>query len=117
VEMGCHDAIFCAVPGHAHQFLSAEVGRQEGEAGDPNGHRAAGGQKVPAGGDLTPKPPADTEDEAEIDGEYQVINYGEFQRWTSAFPRILQKGNLSLSHANAGVRSWRISDGAVVWCH
>src|ERR1019366_1359610 len=90
IEVGRHDAIFCATPGHPHQFLSAEIGRQKGEARDPYGHRTAGGKKIPAGGDLASKPPADTEDETEINGKNRVIDYSEFQRWTSEIPQILQ---------------------------
>ena len=56
------------LPRHADQFLGAEIGRQEGEAGDPDGNRMAGGEKVAAGGDLLAKPPADAEDETEIEG-------------------------------------------------
>ena len=69
IEVGGHDAVLCAVARHAHQFLGAEIGRQEGQAGDPDGDRMAGGKEVPAGGDLLAKPPADTEDETEIDRE------------------------------------------------
>ena len=80
IEVGGHDAVLGAAARHADQFLGAEIGRQEGQAGDPDGHGMAGGQEVPAGGDFLAKAPADTEDESEIDDENCVINCSEFQR-------------------------------------
>ena len=42
VEVRRHDAVLGAGSRHADQFLRAEVGREEGQAGDPDGHRPAG---------------------------------------------------------------------------
>ena len=68
VEVRGHDAVLGADAAHADQFLRAEIGREEGQAGDPDRDRVAGGEKVAAGGDLLAKSPADAEDETEIDG-------------------------------------------------
>ena len=88
VEVGGHDAVLGAAAGHADQFLRAEIGRQEGEAGDPDGDGVAGGEEVLAGGDLPAESPSDAEDEPEIDCEDGVINRCEFQKRTSGMLRI-----------------------------
>ena len=72
---------------HADQFLGAEVGRQEGEAGDPDRNGAAGGEKVAAGRDLLAKAPADAQHEGEVEGQNDVVYRSECQSLT---PEVLR---------------------------
>ena len=59
IEVGGHDAILGAGGGHADEFLGAEVGRDECQAGDPDGNRTPGKKEIAAGGHLLPKHPPD----------------------------------------------------------
>jgi hypothetical protein len=54
--------------GPAHEFERAEVGGEEGEAGDPGGHFAAGQEEVVAGFGVGFEVEADAEDGDEVDG-------------------------------------------------
>ena len=126
VEVGGHDAVFGAVAGHADQFLGAEIGRQEGEAGDPDGDRVAGGEEVAAGGDLLAKPPADTEDETrntKPELRNQPLRVSKVNLWDVTDSK---NGNMSISQGSgdtpnsAGSRQTaltRQSHGATLWSH
>jgi len=46
--VGGHDAVLGAVAAHADEFLRAEVGGEEGEAGDPDGDGMSGGEEITA---------------------------------------------------------------------
>jgi len=70
-------------PGHPDQFLRAQIGGQEGEAGDPDWDGMAGCQEVAAGRDLLAQDPSDAEDEGEIQRQNDVVNGGQFQSRSS----------------------------------
>ena len=71
--MGGGDAIFGAAGGHADQFQRAEVGRDEGQAGDPGRDGAAGGEEVRGGLHVARQGEADADDETDINEEDGVI--------------------------------------------
>ena len=73
VVMRGRDAVLRAVGGHTQDLESAEVRRDEREAGDPGGHCAAGQQEVEAGADAAPRQPADPENREEIAAEDEVV--------------------------------------------
>ena len=59
---------------HADQFLRAEIGREEGQAGDPDRDGPAGGQEIVAGGNALLRPPSRCPDEGEIQRENRVVD-------------------------------------------
>ena len=80
IEVGRHDAILGAGSRHADEFLRAEIGRDEGEAGDPDRDGAPGEQKVATGRDFLTQHPTDADHKGEVRGQYDVVDGSEVHR-------------------------------------
>ena len=74
VEVRGHDAVLRAGSGHADYLLRAEVGCEEGEAGDPDGNVVAGSKKFARAGDRFTETPADADHKREIQNEDDVVD-------------------------------------------
>ncbi len=74
VEMRRRDAVLRAAGAHPDHFLGAEVGGDEGEAGDPGRNRPARQEEIGAGARLKLQQHADAEHEPEVDDDEQVVN-------------------------------------------
>ena len=59
---------------HAHDLDGAQVGGDEGEAGDPGGQGATGEEELDGGGDAALGVPAHTEDEEEVQRDDRVVD-------------------------------------------
>jgi hypothetical protein len=59
---------------HADDFLGAEVGGDEGQAGNPGRHRAPGQEEVGAVLYAPPQHEADAQHEAEVDDHDQPVD-------------------------------------------
>ena len=66
-------AVLGPVGGHAHDLHGAQVGRDEGDAGDPGGQRAPGGEELVGGGRLAPGHESHADDEGEVDDDREVV--------------------------------------------
>ena len=78
IEMGGHDAILGARGDHADQFLRAQVGRDKGQAGDPDGQRTPGRQEFIGRGYFLLEQPSDTDNEDKVEDKDEVIDWGEY---------------------------------------
>ncbi|SPF39816.1 hypothetical protein SBA4_2420012 [Candidatus Sulfopaludibacter sp. SbA4] len=87
VEVRRHDAVFGARGRHADEFLRAQVGRDEGQAGDPYRNAVAGEKEIAAGGDFLAKPPPDAQDKGEIKKQDEIINWSKLQGLAPVLPR------------------------------
>ncbi len=67
------DAVLRAGGGHAEDLGGAQVGGDEGQAGDPGGQRAAGEEEVETGLDARPRGEADAQDDGEVDRQDCVV--------------------------------------------
>ncbi len=73
VEVHGRDAVLGTVGGHAEDLERAEVGGDEGQAGDPGGQRPAGQEEVEVRLDRQTRDGADPEHHDEVDAEDRVV--------------------------------------------
>jgi len=70
----CLLAVLGPVRALAEQLGGAEVGRHEGDAGDPGGEAAPGEQEVDAGGHAAPRDQPYPQDEGEVEADQDVVD-------------------------------------------
>ena len=91
VEVRRRDAVFGPAGAHADDFLRAEVRRDERQAGDPGGNRAARQEEVRARLRIALEHHADAQHEREIDQDDRVVDPVELHSPSAAVNTTLSR--------------------------
>ena len=78
--MGRQNAVLVGRSRPAHQFESAEIGREEAEAGHPGRHLASGHEEVFAGVRPPAQVKADGQNQREVEGNDDEIHPGQMHK-------------------------------------